>query len=1093
MPKFSAPAPSDSPDEGGVLDLSEEFSGALDTEAAAFVAPAPRRTSRSTKNVASGNAASSKNSSKKQRSSASGPVASGTAREKAPREDTRREAEPELDVFPAGAWRKSRRAAPGEPSLEARGGERVYRVNPTRSSRTAFNESGAKGASSQSGPRHKTRRSPSILVFEIAGILLLALGAVLLFNALLPHAEGVLPRIGVGALRFLFGLGAVVFPGLMCALGLLLIVRRHRANLKAFFWGCAVGFPVLLTAVHLQVPPGQEFLPVSLLWNGPGDAAVASALSASSPENFSHGGLLGASFAWGLRKMLGETGAIIALVSLAVVALLVLTNLSLADTVERAGRGVGRGAKRAGSKTRRVWRRGVEMAYHAPTDTQPERADPFARQLEERRHERPAERFQERSAPLPAPRPASFHVPPELRPSVRLVPRPANRPHVSPQAQDMPFGHVEGGEFAPLAFVTENRRVERRPSPFFPAEDFLSGAARPVEPALSAPIPPAVTPPAPATGPEAHEQSAPVPEPEAAKPVEKTPNKDKDKELRAVGSETEAPRIEIVDAPPPPSVVDTATETKSVESVPVNRPDDELTPLEALEAQALASAQEEPEIEIVRKPRRTRGPRRRFGDGPFMPDYFDNAVRALDPPVRMDLTGAEEDIQQGVQNVQDTLASFKIDARVTDVKRGPVITRYEVQPAPGVRVATIANLDRDLARSLSAIAVRIEAPVPGKNVVGIEVPNKKVNLVRLRDVLELPEFLSAPSKLSFVLGKDIAGQPKWADLTKMPHLLIAGATNSGKSVCLNTIITSIITRAAPDEVKFSLIDPKRVELTLYRDIPHLYHPVVVEPKEAVRALRGMITEMDRRYKKFAERGVRNIASFNSKLEEGESPLPYIVIVIDELADLMMTAAAEFEKLICRLAQLARATGIHLIVATQRPSVNVITGVIKANIPARIAFAVASQVDSRTILDSVGAERLIGSGDMLFDANNGGKATRIQGSYLSEEECNRIVQVVKAAYAEEDFEYGLDLSLFDDGEESSGGNEKVPSDEKRDELYDQIKEFVLRHQEMSASMIQRKYEIGYPRAGRIVDQLERDGVVGPADGPKPRKVVGNGNS
>jgi S-DNA-T family DNA segregation ATPase FtsK/SpoIIIE len=395
-----------------------------------------------------------------------------------------------------------------------------------------------------------------------------------------------------------------------------------------------------------------------------------------------------------------------------------------------------------------------------------------------------------------------------------------------------------------------------------------------------------------------------------------------------------------------------------------------------------------------------------------------------------------------------------------------------------------------LARSLSAIAVRIEAPVPGKNVVGIEVPNKKVNLVRLRDVLELPEFLSSHSKLSFVLGKDIAGQPKWGDLTKMPHMLIAGATNSGKSVCLNAIITSIISRAAPDEVKFSLIDPKRVELTLYRDIPHLYHPVVVEPKEAVRALRGMITEMDRRYKKFAERGVRNIASYNSKLEEGEDPLPYIVIVIDELADLMMTAAAEFEKLICRLAQLARATGIHLIVATQRPSVNVITGVIKANIPARIAFAVASQVDSRTILDSVGAERLIGSGDMLFDANNGGKAVRIQGAYLSEEECNRIVQVVKAAYSNEELEYGLDLSAIED-EESSGGSDKVPSDEKRDELYDQIKEFVLRHDEMSASNIQRKFEIGYPRAGRIVDQLERDGILGPADGPKARKVLGSG--
>jgi S-DNA-T family DNA segregation ATPase FtsK/SpoIIIE len=548
--------------------------------------------------------------------------------------------------------------------------------------------------------------------------------------------------------------------------------------------------------------------------------------------------------------------------------------------------------------------------------------------------------------------------------------------------------------------------------------------------------------------------------------------------------EPPAVRIEITDAPPPQSVLETPIDI----APEAPKSEDEMTPVEKLEAQALASATGGEEV--VRKPRIEK-PRRRFGDGPLMPEYFDDAVRALDPPVTMDTTGVQDDVQVGVKAVQETLASFKIDARVTDVKRGPVITRYEVQPAPGVRVAAIANLDRDMARSLSAIAVRIEAPVPGKDVVGIEVPNKKVHLVRLRDVLERHDFLSTQSKLSFVLGKDIAGQPKWADLTKMPHMLIAGATNSGKSVCLNSIIASILVRATPEEVKFSLIDPKRVELTLYRDIPHLYHPVVVEPKDAVRALRGAIAEMDKRYKRFAERGVRNIASYNAKLEEGEPPLPYLVIVIDELADLMMTAAAEFEKLICRLAQLARATGIHLIVATQRPSVNVITGVIKANIPSRVAFAVASQVDSRTILDSVGAERLIGSGDMLFDANNGGKAVRIQGAFLSEEEVNRVVDVVKAHYGEDEpLDYGLDLDeVDDDGVLDEGGSSR--SDEKRDDLYDEILEFVQRNTEMSASLIQRKFEIGYPRAGRIVDQLERDGVLSPSDGSKPRKVIGTG--
>jgi S-DNA-T family DNA segregation ATPase FtsK/SpoIIIE len=515
--------------------------------------------------------------------------------------------------------------------------------------------------------------------------------------------------------------------------------------------------------------------------------------------------------------------------------------------------------------------------------------------------------------------------------------------------------------------------------------------------------------------------------------------------------------------------------------------EESVNPIEALEAQAMASATGGEKTKALRP----EAERRRFGDGPYMPEYFDDALAALDPPIPVEMGALDEDTTRGVKHVEDTLKAFRIDAHVTDVKRGPVITRYEVQPAPGVRVSAIANLDRDLARSLSAYAVRIEAPVPGRNVVVIEVPNKKVHLVRMRDVLEIPEFLSAKSKLAFVLGKDIAGQPKWADLTKMPHMLIAGATNSGKSVCLNSIIASILLRASPEEVKLSLIDPKRVELTLFHDIPHLYHPVVVEPKDAVRALRGAIAEMDRRYKLFAARGVRNVASFNSKLEEGEEPLPYLVIVIDELADLMMTAAAEFEKLICRIAQLARATGIHLIVATQRPSVNVITGVIKANIPARVAFAVASQVDSRTILDAVGAERLIGSGDMLFDANTGGKSVRIQGAYLSEEEVNRVVDVIKARYADraDEFEYGLDLTTVDTGDSKVGGDDDDFVDEKRDELYDEIKAFISGYEEMSASLIQRKFEIGYPRAGRIVDQLERNGVLGPADGPKPRKVLG----
>jgi S-DNA-T family DNA segregation ATPase FtsK/SpoIIIE len=837
--------------------------------------------------------------------------------------------------------------------------------------------------------------------------------ALLLFDALRP-AEGFFPQITVGALRWLFGLGAITVPALLCLLGVSLMVRRHHLNLRAFGRGAAAGTLVLLTGAHLAVPHGEEF-------------ATRAAI-------FSHGGYTGGAMAWALRSALGEIGAMIFLGALTLVAVLFWSEVSLAQVAGRVRDAVLSGVERVRPQQREsVWAED-EFDDEAYGDSAFE--------------EEPVARGRQRN---------------QLKPTRRL-------PHEIVQ-------DTQGAAWEDLPSQSEMAPRNGAPpktgrSPFLSVDELLAGTAGAPTEDVSPPAAP----------PTSTQLNADVAADVAAQPVAKA---------APVAPDTAAPelpavRIEITDAPPPQSVLETPIDVAPEPA----KSEDEMTPVEKLEAQALASATGGEEV--VKKPRIEK-PRRRFGDGPLMPEYFDDAVRALDPPVTMDTTGVQDDVQVGVKAVQETLASFKIDARVTDVKRGPVITRYEVQPAPGVRVAAIANLDRDMARSLSAIAVRIEAPVPGKDVVGIEVPNKKVHLVRLRDVLERHDFLSTQSKLSFVLGKDIAGQPKWADLTKMPHMLIAGATNSGKSVCLNSIIASILVRATPEEVKFSLIDPKRVELTLYRDIPHLYHPVVVEPKDAVRALRGAIAEMDKRYKRFAERGVRNIASYNAKLEEGEPPLPYLVIVIDELADLMMTAAAEFEKLICRLAQLARATGIHLIVATQRPSVNVITGVIKANIPSRVAFAVASQVDSRTILDSVGAERLIGSGDMLFDANNGGKAVRIQGAFLSEEEVNRVVDVVKAHYGDDEpLDYGLDLDeVDDDGVLDEGGSSR--SDEKRDDLYDEILEFVQRNTEMSASLIQRKFEIGYPRAGRIVDQLERDGVLLRLTAPSRAKLSARGVS
>ena len=871
----------------------------------------------------------------------------------------------------------------------------------------------------------KSPRKLRAVHYEVLGVLLLAFGGLLGYYSLQSAVDGALPRAVLGGLRLVTGIGAVIIPLLLAYLGILLLIKRGHANLRSFWRGAGVALLVVLTAKALAVPRGSELIDVEMIK--------------------SHGGYIGAGIAWALRRALGELGALVTLLAFGVVALLLWTEHTVAELGEEL-RGK---ASDWGKAARKKWKE--EAAYWKQ-----ERAQ---RAREKANKPRPLKEYYEDEDDEDD----EDDEEPEAEQPRRALPR-----RIVEESRES--GTRESNRAPERAALPP--REPKRQSPFLPLDDLLEIA--PINGRLM-PV-------------KSSEQPTQIAIEEIAPPANPTPAVDPNSTIEA--PKFERPRVEYLDSSPPISVVDDAPTIDLKAVVAGQNADNELTPTEALEAQALLSATPG-EVIKAPKPERIQRPRRSFGDGPLMPEYFDDGVRALDPPLPPDNEGAEEEIAAGVQGVQETLASFKIDARVTDVKRGPVITRYEVQPGSGVRVNAIANLDKDLARALSALAVRIEAPVPGKNVVGIEIPNKKVHLVRMRDVLEQPEFLAHPSKLAFVLGKDIAGQPKWGDLTKMPHMLIAGATNSGKSVCLNSIIASILVRARPDEVRLSLIDPKRVELTLYNGIRHLMHPVVVEPKQAVIALRRAIEEMDRRYKLFAARGVRNLISYNAKLKEGEKPLPYIVIVIDELADLMMTAAAEFEKLICRLAQLARATGIHLIVATQRPSVNVITGVIKANIPARIAFAVASQVDSRTILDSVGAERLIGSGDMLYDSNNGGKSVRIQGAYLSEEEVNRVVEVVKAAYQYDDDDEFDDLPEFDlfVPDDDDGDNDyQEMADEKKDALYDEIVEFVKRHEEMSASNIQRKFGIGYPRAGRIVDQLERHGIVGPADGPKARKVL-----
>ena len=445
----------------------------------------------------------------------------------------------------------------------------------------------------------------------------------------------------------------------------------------------------------------------------------------------------------------------------------------------------------------------------------------------------------------------------------------------------------------------------------------------------------------------------------------------------------------------------------------------------------------------------------------------------------------KKELIDNANKLEETLGSFGVEAKVNQVSKGPSVTRFELQPSPGVKVSKIVNLADDIALGLAASGVRIEAPIPGKAAVGIEVPNKKQTPVFLREVLDSDEFKKSNKKLAFALGKDIGGAVVVGDLSKMPHTLIAGATGSGKSVCINSLIISILYKYSPDDVKLLLVDPKVVELSVYNGIPHLLIPVVTDPKKAAAALNWAVNEMTKRYNLFAEKGVRNIDSYNGLYEKGlvEEKLPYVVIIVDELADLMMVCANEVEDYIGRLAQMARAAGMHLVIATQRPSVDVITGVIKANIPSRISFAVSSQVDSRTILDSSGAEKLLGRGDMLYAPVGENKPLRVQGCFISEEEVESVIDFIKKDSAEAIYEESIIEHI---NSESDGKNFEAGEDV--DELLSEAIKIVVEYEQASTSFLQRRLRIGFNRASRIMDQLEERGVISEKDGSRPRQVL-----
>ena len=472
-------------------------------------------------------------------------------------------------------------------------------------------------------------------------------------------------------------------------------------------------------------------------------------------------------------------------------------------------------------------------------------------------------------------------------------------------------------------------------------------------------------------------------------------------------------------------------------------------------------------------------------------NYVFPPVKILKKKKKTSLKGGTKSLTETANKLQKTLYSFGVQARVEDVTVGPAITRYELRPAEGVRVSKIANLADDIALNLAAETIRIEAPIPGKQAVGIEVPNKEKEMVGLREVIESDAFQNNNSKLSVALGKDVAGSAVVADIAKMPHVLIAGSAGSGKSVCINTLVTSIIYNSKPSEVKLIMVDPKVVELSVYNGIPHLLIPVVTDPKKAAGALAWAVQEMDDRYNKFAEKGVRDLKGYNKAVENDETAgkLPQIVIIVDELADLMMVAAKDVEEAICRLAQKARAAGMHLVIATQRPSVDVITGLIKANVPSRIAFAVSSQIDSRTILDQVGAEKLLGKGDMLFFPAGASKPTRVQGAFVSDDEVEKIVDFIKSngtAVYRDDI-----LDTIENGskeEQKKNLEAEQQADDDADPFLNEAIDTVVETGQASTSFIQRRFKVGYARAGRIIDQMEERGVISGYQGSKPREVL-----
>ena len=859
--------------------------------------------------------------------------------------------------------------------------------------------------------------------YEIIGLLLLAAGLISV-GGLLDWNVGFIGLYFAKFLRYLFGLGAWVASGVILLIGIQYVTKHRGIVYSTHFFGLMGLFVSLLAILHhFLVPVGAEILPEYL------------------PDA---GGLLGGGLLFFIRKFFGVTGAIILLCTGTVAAVLLSTTWSLAVGMLR---------------TKRQAKAGIVKAKDTLTAAQQKMTQ--------------AENIFEE------------HVRGRIKSS---------------------FYNQDKDESFEQAFAAENRTValgEDVQMSSFSSFAAQEASAMP-QTQEEADFLSALEPSAAAEGTASFDFAETYCQNDVLAGTEQKEDAEKDRgaeelpsfSIEYASNETEE-REEVV-AEPPPEIPDDFDVVPLPKDVPmaVEVQDKRLAMMQpaasaqsmtaTLPQETLAASSAEASSPSAMPPAaaETKQCAEEAAQSTERPYELPKVEEILAAEVKKKNFALEREIAENAQTLAQTLENFKVKAKIINACHGPAVTRYELEPAPGVKVSKITNLADDLALSLAAFSVRIE-PIPGKAAIGIEVPNKELEGIRLREVLEKPAFATAKSKLTVGLGVDIAGQGIFADLAKMPHLLVAGATGSGKSVCINTLITSILFKAKPEEVKFILIDPKMVELSNYNGIPHLMVPVVTDAKKAASVLNWSVQEMEKRYTKFAETGVRDMERFNAA--KPDEKMPAIVIIIDELADLMMVAPHDVEDAICRLAQKARAAGIHLVIATQRPSVDVITGIIKANIPSRISFAVSSQIDSRTILDMSGAEKLLGKGDMLFYPVGSAKPQRVQGAFVSDEEVERLLDFIRSQGQQMEENQEI-IEYTENAVMEAEDGKKGATKEKIDELLGDAIELVMSSGQASTSSIQRRFRIGYTRAARLIDTMEEMKIIGPSLGSKPREIL-----